>query len=315
MRSWQACTSGGRPPRSAALRLSARVQVSARAPGHNTAVCQVGAKLAGVHWWWKTASHAAELTAGYYNTWFHDGYGDVMDVLARHHARASFTCVEMRDCEHPPEAKCSPQGALVVFHPPLRRIVRSGCARKLHMRADARLRAPSRSKVLAAGYAVHLLGTCFLFCLCQQTQHTRAQASRAWRCATASTRQRPSARHRARSQSTIQGCCQSCALAPPSASAALPTLIGHASFLTASSHGALAGCQGIVHLAPHVCRQHSRSDCWPCVSPDCQWAAQACWTRSCVPVPGTASHWLARTRCSAMTATPLTASQSLPLAR
>ena len=70
----------------------------------------MGAKLAGVHWWWKTASHAAELTAGYYNTWFHDGYSDVMTVLAQHQARASFTCVEMRDCEHPPEGACSPQG-------------------------------------------------------------------------------------------------------------------------------------------------------------------------------------------------------------
>ena len=75
-------------------------------------VCQVGAKLAGVHWWWKTASHAAELTAGYYNTWFHDGYSDVMAVLAEHRARASFTCVEMRDCEHPPEGACSPQGGV-----------------------------------------------------------------------------------------------------------------------------------------------------------------------------------------------------------
>ena len=87
-------------------------------PGHDPAVCQVGAKLAGVHWWWKTASHASELTAGYYNTWFHDGYVDVMDVLARHHARASFTCVEMRDCEHPPEAKCSPQGVAAPAAPP-----------------------------------------------------------------------------------------------------------------------------------------------------------------------------------------------------
>ena len=32
-------------------------------------------------------------------------------VLAKHDARMSFTCVEMRDCEHPPEGRCSPQGA------------------------------------------------------------------------------------------------------------------------------------------------------------------------------------------------------------
>ena len=98
------------------LRPDVCVQVSASAPGHNTAVCQVGAKLAGVHWWWKTASHAAELTAGYYNTWFHDG------LRGRH------------GC-----ASAAPR------------------ARKLHMRGDARLRAPSRSKVLAAGCDYGLL--------------------------------------------------------------------------------------------------------------------------------------------------------------
>lgn len=27
-------------------------------------------------------------------------------------ARLSFTCVEMRDCEHPPEGRCSPQALL-----------------------------------------------------------------------------------------------------------------------------------------------------------------------------------------------------------
>ena len=72
--------------------------------------CHLGIKLAGVHWWFKSRAHAAELTAGYYNTRDRDGYADVMTVLAKHSAHASFTCVEMRDCEHPPEARCSPQG-------------------------------------------------------------------------------------------------------------------------------------------------------------------------------------------------------------
>jgi beta-amylase len=35
-----------------------------------------------------------------------------MDVLKKHNACMSFTCVEMRDCEHPPEGRCSPQGLL-----------------------------------------------------------------------------------------------------------------------------------------------------------------------------------------------------------
>ena len=72
--------------------------------------CHLGAKLAGVHWWHKSRAHAAELTAGYYNTRERDGYAPLMKVLAKHGARVSFTCVEMRDCEHPPEGRCSPQG-------------------------------------------------------------------------------------------------------------------------------------------------------------------------------------------------------------
>ena len=72
--------------------------------------CHLGAKLAGVHWWHKSRAHAAELTAGYYNTRERDGYAPLMKLLAKHGARVSFTCVEMRDCEHPPEGRCSPQG-------------------------------------------------------------------------------------------------------------------------------------------------------------------------------------------------------------
>ena len=77
--------------------------------------CPLGIKLAGVHWWFKSRSHGAELTAGYYNTRERDGYADVMSLLASHKARASFTCVEMRDCEHPPEARCSPQGMCLPY--------------------------------------------------------------------------------------------------------------------------------------------------------------------------------------------------------
>lgn len=33
-------------------------------------------------------------------------------MLAEFKGRLSFTCVEMRDCEHPPEGRCSPQGLL-----------------------------------------------------------------------------------------------------------------------------------------------------------------------------------------------------------
>ena len=80
--------------------------------------CHLGAKLAGVHWWFKSRVHAAELTAGYYNTRERDGYADLMAVLKKHSARLSFTCVEMRDCEHPPEGRCSPEGAPLLVKRP-----------------------------------------------------------------------------------------------------------------------------------------------------------------------------------------------------
>jgi beta-amylase len=83
--------------------------------------CHLGAKLAGVHWWFKSRAHAAELTAGYYNTRERDGYAELMAVLKKNNCRLSFTCVEMRDCEHPPEGRCSPQGesptALLISFP------------------------------------------------------------------------------------------------------------------------------------------------------------------------------------------------------
>lgn len=69
-------------------------------------------KLAGVHWWFKSKSHAAENTAGYYSTCYRNGYVPIFDMLAKHRAGASFTCVEMRDCEHPTEGRCSPEGLL-----------------------------------------------------------------------------------------------------------------------------------------------------------------------------------------------------------
>ncbi len=74
---------------------------------------KLGIKLAGVHWWFRTASHASELTAGYYNTRGRDGYDPLLQLAAKYNARVSFTCVEMRDCEHPDEAMCSPQGRVV----------------------------------------------------------------------------------------------------------------------------------------------------------------------------------------------------------
>lgn len=48
------------------------------------------AKLGGIYWWYKTFSHPAELTAGYYNTETRDGYDPVTSMLSRHGAALHF---------------------------------------------------------------------------------------------------------------------------------------------------------------------------------------------------------------------------------
>ena len=150
--------------------------------------CHIGAKLAGVHWWWKTASHAAELTAGYYNTWHHDGYLDVMAVLARHHARASFTCIEMRDVEHSPEGRCSPQGACPVCA--LCRYAGCSicylwwlCSHDTNLHRDARGGALARGALLPTGYAVsacNLMAHRLLLLLLDTSWRALASAASRW---------------------------------------------------------------------------------------------------------------------------------------
>ncbi|XP_031482039.1 beta-amylase 1, chloroplastic-like [Nymphaea colorata] len=73
---------------------------------------RLSAKIAGIHWHYGTRSHAAELTAGYYNTRFRDGYIPIAKVLARHGVVFNFTCIEMKDYEQPQEAQCSPEGVV-----------------------------------------------------------------------------------------------------------------------------------------------------------------------------------------------------------
>ncbi|CAI0538811.1 unnamed protein product, partial [Linum tenue] len=51
-------------------------------------------KVAGIHWHYKTRSHAAELTAGYYNTRNRDGYLPVAQMFAKHGVVFNFICME-----------------------------------------------------------------------------------------------------------------------------------------------------------------------------------------------------------------------------
>lgn len=71
---------------------------------------KLSGKIAGIHWHYRSRSHAAELTAGYYNTRHHDGYLPIARMLAKHGVILNFTCMEMRDREQPDNANCSPEG-------------------------------------------------------------------------------------------------------------------------------------------------------------------------------------------------------------
>uniref|UniRef100_A0A7N0TBN6 Beta-amylase n=1 Tax=Kalanchoe fedtschenkoi TaxID=63787 RepID=A0A7N0TBN6_KALFE len=70
---------------------------------------KLAAKVSGIHWWYKSDDHAAELTAGYYNLDDRDGYRPIARMLSRHDAILNFTCLEMRDSEQPANAKSGPQ--------------------------------------------------------------------------------------------------------------------------------------------------------------------------------------------------------------
>lgn len=73
----------------------------------------IAAKLSGIHWWYKTASHAAELTAGFYNPCNRDGYAPIAGMLKKHETALNFTCVELRTLDQHegfPEALADPEG-------------------------------------------------------------------------------------------------------------------------------------------------------------------------------------------------------------
>lgn len=85
-----------------------RILMSAKSIFENSGV-KISVKVAGIHWHYGTRSHAPELTAGYYNTRFRDGYLPIAQMLARHGAIFNFTCIEMRDHEQPQDALCAPE--------------------------------------------------------------------------------------------------------------------------------------------------------------------------------------------------------------
>ncbi|CAL6008295.1 Beta-amylase [Hexamita inflata] len=63
-------------------------------------------KVAGIHWWYGHASHAAELTAGYYNIWGQNSYEHLAETFGN--VQFDFTCLEMTDSQHSGE-NCNSQ--------------------------------------------------------------------------------------------------------------------------------------------------------------------------------------------------------------
>ncbi|KAG0491638.1 hypothetical protein HPP92_004691 [Vanilla planifolia] len=73
----------------------------------------VVAKIPGIYWWYKTASHAAELAAGFYNPCNRDGYASIASMLKKHYATLNFSCAEVQNLgQHQgfPEALADPDG-------------------------------------------------------------------------------------------------------------------------------------------------------------------------------------------------------------
>eukprot|EP00160_Parvularia_atlantis_P015484 Unigene4438_Nuclearia_a/m.13560 Unigene4438_Nuclearia_a/g.13560 ORF Unigene4438_Nuclearia_a/g.13560 Unigene4438_Nuclearia_a/m.13560 type:complete len:472 (+) Unigene4438_Nuclearia_a:48-1463(+) len=66
-------------------------------------------KISGVHWLYNHPSHAAELTAGYYNTNGRNAYDELAQHFAPFNAAFDFTCLEMRNSEQPSEARANPE--------------------------------------------------------------------------------------------------------------------------------------------------------------------------------------------------------------
>jgi len=73
---------------------------------------RMAVRIPGAHWWNNTASHAPELTSGYYNTASRDGYLPIFKALSEHNVRLRLSLAEMRNHEQPPQAFCNPESLL-----------------------------------------------------------------------------------------------------------------------------------------------------------------------------------------------------------
>jgi beta-amylase len=58
---------------------------------------RLSGKIPGIHWWYTTGCHCAEVTAGLRNFRFHDGYRDILFAFKNYNFDLCFTCLEMSE--------------------------------------------------------------------------------------------------------------------------------------------------------------------------------------------------------------------------
>lgn len=69
----------------------------------------IAGKLPAIHWWYKTKSHAAELTSGFYNVEGRDGYEAFVEMFAKNASLIILPRMDVSALEYPTEARCSPE--------------------------------------------------------------------------------------------------------------------------------------------------------------------------------------------------------------
>lgn len=69
----------------------------------------IAGKIAGIHWWYKSPHHAAELTAGYYNANSRNAYEEIAALFKTHNVNFDFTCLEMADSEQDSSCASGPE--------------------------------------------------------------------------------------------------------------------------------------------------------------------------------------------------------------
>ncbi|CAM6102694.1 unnamed protein product [Calypogeia fissa] len=74
---------------------------------------KLSAKVSGIHWHYRTVSHAAQLSVGHYNITEgpaeHDRYLPLALLFSKYDTIFNFTCIVMKDSKQPKKAMSSPE--------------------------------------------------------------------------------------------------------------------------------------------------------------------------------------------------------------